>query len=167
MKLTKTRVPIRRDTVDPVGIDEGTGVWNRGGFIAAASPMLASCVRRNASAALACFDVDTSGTGRSQADNLLLTGALIALADQLRKAYRSSDVIGRVGTYRLVVLLTDYVEVPVGIVEGVRALSDTSAPSALTLATVLVHAGPEATVDQLLREAASRMRHIRGFHPDR
>ena len=167
MRLTKTLIPDRRSEADHVGLDEATGIWNRGGFVAAAGPMLASCLRRNAPAALACFDVDTTGTGRSHADNLLLTGAVIALADQLRKGYRASDLIGRVGTYRLVVFLTDYVQVPVGIVEGVRALSDAAGPNALTLATVLVHAGPDTTIEQLLRDAAARMRQVRGFQPDR
>ncbi len=32
----------------PAGIDELTGVWNRAGFVASATPMFRSCQRRGA-----------------------------------------------------------------------------------------------------------------------
>ena len=142
-----------------VGIDELTGVWNRGGFVAAATPMYVSCRRRESPIALAYFDFDHSDSARTPEQEATIDRVLMMMAGQLRKAFRASDVVGRIDTFRFAVLLTDCTDEALAAVDGVRALSDDlSSLSGLTLTAGMVRSEASATLEDLMLTADRKLR---------
>ena len=159
MVASKTRT--NGHTRPIVGIDELTGVWNRAGFVAAATPMFVSCQRREAPIALAYFDFKSANTTRSAAENAAIDQVMLAMAGQIRAAFRGSDIIGRVDTFRIAVLLADCTEAALAAVEGVRALTDeATSPFGLTLSAGMVRSSPGGTLDQLMLDADVRMKEL-------
>ena len=157
MNDAKTTAPAYRRPVEKVGLDELTGVWNRAGFIAAATPMFVMCQRRAAPVTLGCFDIRSGGENRSAADNAMLNGVLKAVANQMGKTFRDCDIIGRIDTLRLAVLFPDCTAEALGVIEGVRAVTDESTPpNSNVLTTAIVEAAPGATLADLMREAGVR-----------
>jgi diguanylate cyclase (GGDEF)-like protein len=145
-----------------VGMDDLTGVWNRAGFVAAANPMYISCQRRESPIALAYFDFDSSEASRSPEQNATIDRVLMAMATQLRKAFRASDVVGRVDTFRFGVLLTDCTDEALAAVDGVRALSDElSALSGLTLTAGMVRSAPTTSLDDLMLAADQKLKELK------
>jgi diguanylate cyclase (GGDEF)-like protein len=143
------------------GLDELTGVWNRDGFIAAATPMFVSCQRRDAPIALAYFDFHTTDSG-SAADDGTVDRVLMAMGELMRKAFRASDIVGRVGKLRFAVLLPDCTEEALAAVDGVRALNEASAsPNQLTLTAGMVRSTPESTLEELMQAADARTKEIK------
>lgn len=142
------------------GLDELTGVWNRPGFVAAATPMFVSCQRRGAPVALAYFDFQMpEGDGVDQAT---VDRVLMSMAEMMRKAFRSSDIIGRVGKLRFAVLLPDCTKEALAAVDGVRALNDaTSGPHQLRLAAGMVRNTGGGTLEELMRAADVHTREIK------
>ena len=142
------------------GLDELTGVWNRPGFVAAATPMFISCQRRGAPVALAYFDFHTPNG--DAADPATVDRVLLSMAELMRKAFRSSDVIGRIGKLRFAVLLPDCTEEALAAVDGVRALNDaSSSPNQLSLAAGMVRNTAGGSLEELMRAADVRTREIK------
>lgn len=161
---TKTRVNGQANSHAPqaVGIDELTGVWNRAGFVAAATPMYVSCQRRDSPIALAYFDFDHSDSARSPEQDATIDRVLMMMAAQLRKAFRASDLVGRIDTFRFAVLLTDCTDEALAAVDGVRALSgDLSSLSGLTLTAGMVRSAASATLDDLMLEADAKLKDLK------
>ena len=153
-------------TRDKVGFDELTGVWNRAGFVAAATPMFVACQRRDVPLALAYFDLAYGDAG--SVENLTRPAVLVATAEQLRKTFRASDIVGRLDVYRFAVLLADCSDSMIAAVEGMRAITEQSSSSeGLTLATGVVRNSAGETLDRLMRATDLRMREIKGdqTHP--
>jgi diguanylate cyclase (GGDEF)-like protein len=146
-------------TREKVGIDELTGVWNRAGFIAASLPLFDSCRRREAPVALAFFEFDTDSV--FVADEAIVDQVLMGMAEMMRKAFRASDIIGRIGPLRFAVLLTDCTDEALAAIDGVRALTDATAPQRLTLTAGMVRSVPGGTLEDLLRAADARTRELK------
>jgi GGDEF domain-containing protein len=146
---------------EKVGADDLTGVWNRAGFVAAASPMFESCQRRGAPIALAYFDFHPTNPDGAPPDAVTLDRVLVAMAELMRQMFRASDVIGRLDTLRVAVLLPDCTEEALAAVDGVRALS-TGADTlpGLTLTAAMVRNDAGGTLDDLMRAADIRAREI-------
>ena len=107
-------------TRERAGIDDLTGTWNRAGFIAAATPMFLSCQRREAPVSLAFFEFHTDAG--YAADPKTVEQILVGMGELMRKAFRASDVVGRVDPRRFVVLLADCTDEALAAIDGVRAL---------------------------------------------
>ena len=143
------------------GIDELTGVWNRAGFVAAATPMFVSCQRRESPIALAYFDFDAADDAPSADQSATIDRILMTMAGQLRKSFRASDVVGRVDTFRFAVLLTDCTDEALAAVDGVRALSDNlSSLSGLTLTAGMVRSAA-GTLEDLMLDADQKMKELK------
>lgn len=136
------------------GIDDLTGLWNRAGFIAAATPVFVSCQRRAAPISLAFFDFHADAA--MAADLTTVDQVLMGMADLMRRAFRASDVPGRIDRLRFAVLLTDCNDDALAAIDGVRALTDATAPQRLTLTAGMVHSAPGGTLEELLRAAELR-----------
>jgi len=161
---TKTRVNGQANghTSETVGIDDLTGVWNRAGFVAAATPMYVSCQRRESPIALAYFDFDHADSARSLEQDATIDRVLMMMAGQLRKAFRASDLVGRIDTLRFAVLLTDCTDEALAAVDGVRALSDDlSSLSGLTLTAGMVRSAASGTLDDLMLVADAKLKELK------
>jgi GGDEF domain-containing protein len=143
-----------------VGIDDLTGVWNRPGFIAAASPIFQSCQRRKAPIALAYFDFYSADTSISIAQDPTIDRVLLAMGELMRKAFRASDLVGRIEPLRFAALLPDCTDDALAAVAGVRALTDDST-SGLSLAAGMVRNIPGGTLDDLMFAADQRTKQIK------
>ena len=146
-------------TRETVGLDKLTGVWNRAGFVAAATPLFVSCQRRESPIALAYFEfhvVDAAAADDTTVDQVLLT-----MAELMRKAFRASDVIGRVDRLRFAVLLSDCTDEALAAIDGVRALTDATAPQRLTLSAGMVRSAPGGTLDDLMQAADAHTRELK------
>jgi GGDEF domain-containing protein len=143
-----------------VGIDELTGVWNRAGFVAAASPVFRSCQRREAPVALAYFDFYSSDTSISLTQDPTVDRILMAMGELMRKAFRASDVVGRIEALRFAVLLPDCTDEALAAVAGVRALTDGST-SSLSLAAGMVRNLVGGSFDDLMFAADMRTKQIK------
>jgi GGDEF domain-containing protein len=149
-------------TADDVGNDNLTGLCDDAGFLALANEMLLACQQHNAPVALAYFDFEIDDTSRSGTDPGVITSALITMADKLRQFYRATDILGRVGDYRLAALFAQYTDNAVPIVEGAHAITDaTDSADNLILTIGMVHATPGGTLDQLMHDADLRIKEIR------
>ncbi len=87
--------------------DELTNIMNRRGFMLIGQNSLNFCEREGISAALVFFDLNdfkpiNDKFGHAEGDR-----ALIAFADQMKDAFRNSDIFGRIGGDEFVVLLTN------------------------------------------------------------
>jgi GGDEF domain-containing protein len=162
MDAAKTTAPARRQPAAKAGLDELTGVWNRAGFIAAATPMFVVCQRRVAPATLGYFDVSSGRPQRSPADDAMLSGVLKSVAKQMGQTFRDCDVIGRIDTFRLAVFFADCTDEALGAIEGVRAVTDESTPPKSNILTVaMVEAAPGTTFGELMQEAGARTNELR------
>ena len=160
--MIRNKVRTNGHTTEKAGIDELTGAWNRAGFIAAATPMFQSCQRRGASIALAYFDFHGNQAEHAAPDNATVDRVLMTMAELMRKAFRASDIIGRVDTLRFAVLLPDCTDEALAAVDGVRALTAAAdAPRALTLTAAMVRNPGGGTLDDLMRAADARMREMK------
>ena len=88
-------------------VDDLTRIPNRRGFVMTAQNSISLCARQGLPVSLVYFDLDKFKTindrfGHDEGDQ-----ALIAFADLMRKAFRESDVFGRIGGDEFVALLTD------------------------------------------------------------
>jgi diguanylate cyclase (GGDEF)-like protein len=161
--VIKNKARTNGHTTEKAGIDDLTGLWNRAGFVAAATPMFQSCQRREAPIALAYFDFHSNDPSGSVAEGPAVDQVLLAMAQLMRKAFRTSDVIGRLAQLRIAVLLPDCTEEALAAVDGVRALSAaTDAPDALALTAGMVRSAPGANLDDLMRAADVHARDLRG-----
>jgi GGDEF domain-containing protein len=161
MVMSGGQAPTNGSTVETIGFDELTGVWNRPGFIAAATPMFLSCQRRAAPMALAYFDFHRADMNKSIALNATMQQVLVAMASQMRKAFRASDVIGRIDQLRFAVLLADCTNEALHAVEGVRAITDASTSAdGLSLKVAMVRAATEGTLEEFMQVADVRAREV-------
>jgi GGDEF domain-containing protein len=140
------------------GIDELTGAWNHAGFVAAATPLLLSCQRRDAPVSLAFFEFRADAA--VAADPATVDQVLLGMAELTRKAFRATDVVGRVDPLRFVVLLPDCTDDALNAIDGVRALTDATAPQRLTLTAGMVSSTPDGSVEDLLHAAEVRAREL-------
>jgi diguanylate cyclase (GGDEF)-like protein len=88
-------------------IDELTGVYNRRGFMALAEQQMKLAQRSNRALMLAFADLDNlkginDRFGHSAGDD-----AILRAAEALRRTFRNSDIIGRMGGDEFTVLLVD------------------------------------------------------------
>ncbi len=149
-------------TRETVGVDELTGVWNRAGFVAAANPMFMSCLRRGTPVALAYFDIHAVGPDAPAPSGPTVDRILMTMAELMRKAFRASDVVGRLDTLRFAVLLPDCTEEALAAVDGVRDLTaGSNGPDELTLTAGMVRNVGAGTLDDLMHAADVRTREIR------
>ena len=145
-------------TREKPGIDDLTGAWNRAGFVAAATPLLLSCQRRDAPVSLAFFEFRADAA--LAADLKAVDQVLLGMAELTRKAFRATDIVGRVDLLRFVVLLPDCTDDVLNAIDGVRALTDATAPQRLTLTAGMVSSSPDGTVEDLLRAAEVRAQEL-------
>ena len=87
--------------------DELTGLYNRRGFLAIAGASFAAAAKRNAGGLLIYADLDGLKTindtwGHEEGDIALQAAAML-----LRKTFRSSDIVGRIGGDEFTVLAVD------------------------------------------------------------
>ncbi len=85
-------------------LDELTGLYNRRGFMTLAKQQLALKERNNKDLLLVFFDIDGMKMINDTLGHSVGDLALVSLANQLKKAFRSSDVIARIGGDEFVVL---------------------------------------------------------------
>lgn len=88
-------------------IDELTKISNRRGFTALAHTSLSLCVRQRSSVSLVFFDLDhfkpiNDRHGHAEGDRVL-----VSFANLMRKTFRDSDVLARIGGDEFAVLLTN------------------------------------------------------------
>ena len=149
-------------TREVVGLDELTGVWNRPGFVTAGTPLFVSCQRRATPTALAYFDFHAADVTARAVSDAVTRRSLVAMADLLGKAFRTSDVIGRVAPLRFAVLLGDCTDEALAAVEGVRAVTGgTRSPDGLALSVGMVRSGTASTLEALMREGDERIYEIK------
>jgi GGDEF domain-containing protein len=152
-----TTAPQNGQPVAKVGLDDATGVWNRAGFISAATPMFLSCQRRAVPVTLGYFDIRSARETHPVADGAVLGRVLSAVAKQMGKTFRDCDIIGRIDTFRFAVLFADCTDEALRAMEGVRAVADESDPPIEhTLSIAIVESSPGATLDDLMRELDRR-----------
>ena len=100
------RTELQLQLIDLVGLDDLTGLRNRGGFLRSAEDQLKLTRRRGTPLVLLFIDVDglkqvNDGLGHAAGDHLLRDAA-----DLLATTFRESDVVARVGGDEFCVLLT-------------------------------------------------------------
>ncbi len=162
VRTAKATPPVNGGTAGEACIDGLTGVYDHAGFVARANEMFLSSQQRDAPLALAYFDFEIDDASRSSADTDMITQALISMAHQLRDFYRETDILGRVGDYRLAALLAEYTDNAVPVVEGAHAITDaTDSADRLILTIGMVNATPGGTLAQLMHDADLRTREIR------
>lgn len=145
--------------------DELTGLHNRRGFFALAEQQLKLAVREKKRRFLLSADLDNLKTindtmGHKEGDLVLLESAII-----LKKSFRDSDIIARIGGDEFVILATETQEVSIDILttrltENINTHNAKSnKPYKLSLSFGLTHFDPRnpVSVDELLSEADSLM----------
>ena len=85
-------------------MDELTGLYNRRGFMTLAKQQIALKERNNNDLLLVFFDIDGMKMINDTLGHSVGDLALVSLANQLKKAFRSTDVIARIGGDEFVVL---------------------------------------------------------------
>ena len=149
-------------TARDVGVDDLTGLCDGDEFFALANETLLACQQHKAPVALVYFDFEIDDTGPSAADPGVIIPALVTMAHKLRAFYRATDILGRVGDYRLAALFAQYADNAVPVVEGVHAITEaTDDVDRLVLTIGIVHATPGGTLDQLQHDADLRIKEIR------
>lgn len=93
--------------VEMAMLDELTNLHNRRGFMMLAQHSINLCARKEIPASLVFFDLNefkpiNDEFGHAEGDR-----ALIAIADQMKKVFRDSDIIARLGGDEFVVLFTN------------------------------------------------------------
>ena len=162
VRTAKATPPVNGGTAGEARIDGLTGVYDHAGFVALANEMFLSSQQRDAPLTLAYFDFAIDDAGGSSADTDMITQALISMAYKLRDFYRGTDILGRVGDYRLAALLAEYADNAVPVVEGAHAISDANeSADRLVLTIGMVHANPGGSLDQLMHDADLRIKGIR------
>jgi GGDEF domain-containing protein len=105
--------------------------------------------------ALAYFDFDD--LAHRLALDAAMEHVLMAMAEQMRTAFRATDIIGRVEPLRFAVLLADCTDEALNAVEGVRAITNNSRASlGISLAVGMVRTTTEATIEDLMGAADRR-----------
>jgi diguanylate cyclase (GGDEF)-like protein len=162
----RRKTPATRPMRDEAGLDELTGVWNRAGFRAAARPLFVFCRRKDAPVALAYFDFAADGADdgvlRRPETDPTLARVMTAMAQLLRNAFRASDVIGRVDTFRFAVLLADCADDVLDAAQGLRALADRATSEfGLTLNVSVTRSAAGESLDELMAHADAHARQVR------
>ncbi|MCW5942909.1 MAG: GGDEF domain-containing protein [Fimbriimonadaceae bacterium] len=115
-------------------VDELTRLYNRRGFLLVAQERLASLLRRKAPAVLAYLDLDGMKRINDTFGHEAGDRALVTLADAMRRSFRASDVLGRIGGDEFVALAEDASRADTLLMEARlrRRLSETVAESVET-----------------------------------
>jgi diguanylate cyclase (GGDEF)-like protein len=160
--VIRTNARTNGHTHESAGFDALTGVWNRNGFVAAATPMFLSCRRRGAPMALAYFDFDAGDRSPAFALDASMDLVLMTMAEQMRGAFRATDIVGRVEPLRFAVLLTDCTDAALKAVEGVRVIADDARSSlGISLAVGMIRATSEADLEELMAAADLRAKAVK------
>jgi len=160
--VIRTNARTNGHTSESVGFDALTGVWNRSGFVAAATPMFLSCRRRGAPMALAYFDFDPGGSSPDLELDASMDLVLMAMAQQMRGSFRATDIVGRVEPLRFAVLLTDCTDAALKAVEGVRVVADDAHSSlGISLAVGMIRATSEANLEELMLATDDRLQAVK------
>lgn len=85
-------------------LDELTGLYNRRGFMTLAKQQIALKARNNKDLLLVFFDIDGMKMINDTLGHAVGDYALVSLANLLKKVFRSSDIIARIGGDEFVVL---------------------------------------------------------------
>jgi len=154
----RAKARAERHTRERPAFDGLTGVWNNAGFVAASAPLFVSCKRRGTPVALAYFDLEfESGELIVRPDHDPTTRRVLAnTAEQLRRTFRASDVVGRLSPTRFAVLLTDCADDVVATVEGVQSLTDASASFAVNLHVSAVRDDATVSLADLMQQTDAR-----------
>ncbi len=88
-------------------IDELTGVYNRRGFMALAEQQMKLAQRSNRALMLAFADLDNLKAINDRHGHSAGDEAILRAAEVLRRTFRNSDIIGRMGGDEFTVLLVD------------------------------------------------------------
>jgi GGDEF domain-containing protein len=162
VRTANPKSPANGRKADEAGIDTLTGVYDHAGFVALANETFLSSQQRDAPLTLAYFDFEIDDGGESAAGIDMITPALVSMAQKLRDFYRDTDILGRVGDYRLGALLAEYADNAVPVVEGAHAITDaTDSADSLILTIGMVHARTGGTLEQLMHDADLRTKEIR------
>ena len=142
-------------------VDELTRISNRRGFVAMAQNSISLCARHGLPVSLVYFDLDRFKTindrfGHAEGDRVL-----VAFAELMRKTFRESDIVARIGGDEFVALLTDAgenraVEVVKrfrGQVEAFNAQADRGYEIKFSDGVITVRPDNGSTIGDLLREA--------------
>ena len=146
-------------------LDDLTKISNRRGFISLAQKSLDICRRHEIPASLVYFDLDSfkpinDQYGHAEGDN-----ALKVFAEQMRKAFRDSDVFGRIGGDEFALLLTNTDKVLAEEVtqrfckmtEAYNNTSDKDYQLQFSHGIATTNHQPPASVEELLEEADGLM----------
>ena len=162
MNEATTTAPGNRLSAEKAGLDDLTGVWNRAGFIAAATPMFMLCQRRGAPVTLGYFDIRSARETRSASGDTMLNGVVRAVANQMGETFRDCDIVGRIAPARLAVLFAECTDDALVAIEGVRAVADESTPANANILTVaIVESAAGATFADLMLQADLRTNELR------
>ncbi len=155
--------------IDLATLDDLTRISNRRGFMVLAQHSLNLCARQKMPAALVFMDLDrfkpiNDNFGHAEGDR-----ALIAFADQIKKVFRSSDVIARFGGDEFVVLLTNTTQAQANaIIEKFAQSLDTYNIEAkrgydieFSYGVVEYKPGQHASVDDLLADGDALMYEVK------
>ena len=142
-------------------VDELTRISNRRGFVTMAQNSTNLCARHGLPVSLVYFDLDSFKTindrfGHDEGDQ-----ALVAFADLMRKTFRESDIVARIGGDEFVALLTDAGEKRAaevvkrfrGKVDAFNAQADRGYEIKFTDGVITVRPDNRSTIGDLLREA--------------
>jgi diguanylate cyclase (GGDEF)-like protein/PAS domain S-box-containing protein len=157
-------------------VDDLTGLYNRRGFLTVAEQALERARKRLAPAVVFYFDVDRFKAVNDEHGHAEGDTALETLADALRRTFRESDVVGRIGGDEFVALAAHGAgqrssEIARTVVERLRGhLAEINAsgehPWTLDVSVGVAWDGgdPDATLDGLLAEADAKLCEVKSRH---
>lgn len=152
-------------------VDELTGLHNRRGFVGLADQLLKVAVRNGLGTSLIYMDINGLKTindthGHHRGDDVFA-----AVADRLRRTFRASDVVARVGGDEFCALLVadgSHGTVPVRrlLEEPITIASDNGPSLSVSLSVGIAHSDPgdDFSVEQLMQRADAAMyrdKHLR------
>lgn len=144
-------------------VDELTGLHNRRGFVGLAEQLLKVAARNGLGISLVYMDIDglkviNDTHGHHRGDDVF-----VAIADRLRRTFRTSDLVARVGGDEFCALLVadgSHGGVPLRRLEQpVIIPSDNGAALSISLSVGVAHldAGDDITIEQLMQRADAAM----------
>ena len=146
-------------------MDELTGLYNRRGFLTLARQQISLKERNNNDLLLVFFDIDGLKKINDTLGHSIGDYAIMSLANLLRKAFRSSDIIARIGGDEFVILaiecsIREYIEIKSRLdhsIEEFNASNDQ--PFQLSVSAGAAPCNPDTkfAIEQLMEEADAEL----------
>jgi diguanylate cyclase (GGDEF)-like protein len=146
-------------------MDELTGLYNRRGFLTLAKQQITLKERKNKDLLLVFFDIDglkeiNDTLGHSTGDY-----AIVSLANLLRKAFRSSDIVARIGGDEFVILaiecsICEYKKIKSRLdhsMDEFNASNDQPFQLSVSAGAVPCDSDTKFTIEQLMKEADAEL----------